>query len=83
MTLFQFRWLRKFIRKNTNHMEYPFAHLWKRRLSVAYAIIAWNAFGLVCYMIYTGRNDWAKYYGVKNDDDSHLSPGKINKIKIF
>uniref|UniRef100_A0A182Q0Q8 Uncharacterized protein n=1 Tax=Anopheles farauti TaxID=69004 RepID=A0A182Q0Q8_9DIPT len=48
------------------------AHLWKRRLSLLYAVVAWNAFGGVCYMIYTGRNDWAKFYGYKSDEEAQL-----------
>lgn len=75
MALFQFKWLRKLVRKNTNPISYDIAHLWKQRLSIGYALLAWNAFGFVCYMVYTGRSDWAKYYGVKSDEDEQLSPG--------
>ncbi|XP_050084040.1 uncharacterized protein LOC126570366 [Anopheles aquasalis] len=73
MSLFQQpRWLRKWIRRRTNPLPLDRAALWKRRLSVLYAVIAWNAFGGVCYMIYTGRNDWAKYYGYKTEEEAKL-----------
>ncbi|ETN61325.1 hypothetical protein AND_007022 [Anopheles darlingi] len=73
MSLFQQpRWLRKWIRRRTNPLPLDRAALWKRRLSVVYAVLAWNAFGGVCYMIYTGRNDWAKYYGYKTEEEAKL-----------
>ncbi|XP_053670268.1 uncharacterized protein LOC128720614 [Anopheles nili] len=73
MSLFQQpRWLRKWIRRRMNPMSLDQAHSWKRRLSLFYAIVAWNAFGGVCYMIYTGRNDWAKFYGLKSDEEAQL-----------
>lgn len=28
-------------------------------------------------MAYTGRNDWAKYYGVKTEEEANMSPGKL------
>uniref|UniRef100_A0A182PSR6 EF-hand domain-containing protein n=1 Tax=Anopheles epiroticus TaxID=199890 RepID=A0A182PSR6_9DIPT len=73
MSLFQQpRWLRRWIRRRTNPIALDRAHLWKRRLSLFYAVVAWNAFGGVCYMIYTGRNDWAKFYGYKTDEEAQL-----------
>ncbi|EAA10573.3 AGAP004627-PA [Anopheles gambiae str. PEST] len=73
MTLFQQpRWLRRWIRRRTNPIALDRAHLWKSRLSLFYAVVAWNAFGGVCYMIYTGRNDWAKFYGYKTDEEAQL-----------
>jgi hypothetical protein len=76
MALFQLKWLRRFVRRNTNPMPMNKAGKWKSRLSVMYAVLAWNAFGMVCYMVYTGKNDWAKYYGLKKPEDEMLSPGK-------
>lgn len=75
MALFQFRWLRKFVRRNTHPIEYHKALFWKEKMSIAYMLIAWNAFGLVCYMIYSGRADWAKYYGVVSEEEAKMSPG--------
>ncbi|KAH8416828.1 hypothetical protein KR222_006452 [Zaprionus bogoriensis] len=76
MALFEMKWLRRFVRRHTNPIPEQRAELWKRRLSIGYAILAWQAFGLVCYMVYTGRNDWAKYYGYKTDEDLALSPAQ-------
>ncbi|XP_056637100.1 uncharacterized protein LOC130893099 [Diorhabda carinulata] len=75
MTLFRFRWLRRYIRRNTNPIPIDRAALWKQRIAVTYSIIAWNAFGFVAYMIYQGKADWAKYYDVKSEDDVNVSPG--------
>lgn len=68
-------WLRRFIRKNTTPIPVEKAIFWKKRLSVAYMLLTWNAFGLVCYMIYTGKGDWAKYYGVKSEEESNMNSG--------
>ncbi|EDV91925.1 uncharacterized protein LOC6566105 [Drosophila grimshawi] len=76
MALFEMKWLRRFVRRNTSPIPEHRADLWKRRLSIGYAILAWQAFGLVCYMVYTGRNDWAKYYGYKTEDELSLSPAQ-------
>lgn len=82
MALFQFRWLRKLVRRNTKPIEYSRALQWKEKLSIVYMLVAWNAFGFVCYMVYTGKRDWAQFHGIKSDDDLKLSPGKyfFNKI---
>lgn len=77
MAIFNFKWLRNVVRKNSNPIEYAKAIFWKEKLSIGYMLVAWNAFGLVCYMVYSGRADWAKYYGVKSEEDMRLSPGKI------
>lgn len=75
MALFQFKWLRKLVRRNTNPIEHSKAIFWKEKISIGYMLIAWNAFGLVCYMVYSGRADWAKYHGVKSDEQLKMSPG--------
>lgn len=75
MTLFRFRWLRKYVRRNTNPIPVDRAALWRQRIAIAYSIIAWNAFGFVAYMIYKGKADWAKYYDVKSEEDVKVSPG--------
>lgn len=76
MALFEMKWLRRFVRRHTNPIPEHRADLWKRRLSIGYAILAWQAFGIVCYMVYTGRNDWAKYYGYKSEEEAALSPAQ-------
>lgn len=84
MALFQFKWLRKMVRKNTNPIEYTKAILWKEKLSIGYMLLAWNAFGLVCYMVYTGRADWAKYYGLKSEEELRMSSGTITaRFQIY
>lgn len=75
MTLFKFLWLRRFIRKNTNPIPINKAEVWKKRLSFTYLLLAWNAFGLVCYMCYTGKADWAKYYGIKSEMEANMPSG--------
>ncbi|XP_036339532.1 uncharacterized protein LOC118748900 [Rhagoletis pomonella] len=82
MALFQMKWLRRWVRRNTNPIPEDSAELWKRRLSVAYALLAWNAFGFVCYMAYTGRSDWAKYYGYKSEEEAKLSPAQQFATKL-
>ncbi|XP_016938901.2 uncharacterized protein [Drosophila suzukii] len=76
MALFEMKWLRRWVRRNTNPIPEHRAELWKRRLSIGYAVLAWQAFGLVCYMVYTGRNDWAKFYGYKTEEELALSPAQ-------
>lgn len=75
MSLFRFQRLMKFIRNNTTPIPEDKASTWKRRLSVVYFLICWNAFGLVCYQVYSGKSDWAAYHGLKSDAEKALSPG--------
>lgn len=82
MALFYFRWLRKFIRKHTNPIPVDRAATTKQRLSLFYMVIAWNAFGFVCYMVYTGRGDWAKYYGLKSEVEAKMPPGNFFKYML-
>lgn len=93
--MFQFKWLRRFVRRNTNPIPQTTAELWKRRLSFGYVLLAWQAFGVVCYSVYKGKVDWAKYHGLKSDEELSLSPaqqfsktlnvekGKILRFKGF
>lgn len=67
------KWLRNLVRRNTKPIEYRHALAWKDRLSLAYMLIAWNAFGFVCYMAFTGRSDWAKYHGLKSDEEGRTT----------
>ncbi|CAH1107625.1 unnamed protein product [Psylliodes chrysocephalus] len=75
MSFFRFYWLRRLIRRNTNPIPQPRAELWRSRLSIIYTLIAWNAFGFVVYQIYSGKSDWAKYYGIKTEEEEKMSPG--------
>jgi len=74
--MFSFKWFRRFVRRHTNPIPFDRAASVKQKLSLIYMLLAWNAFGIVFYMIYTGRGDWAKYYGYKSEADSLLPPGK-------
>ncbi|KAG5864189.1 hypothetical protein JTB14_031638 [Gonioctena quinquepunctata] len=71
----RFLWLRRFIRNNTAPIPENRAALWKSRLSLVYMLVSWNAFGLVAYMCYKGKSDWAKYYGLKTEEELRTSPG--------
>lgn len=82
MSFFQIKWLRKLVRRNTKPIEYTHALAWRDRLSIGYALLAWNAFGMVCYMVYTGRNDWAKFHGLKTAEDELLSPGECTTVPV-
>lgn len=79
-SFFQFRWLRKLVRKNTNPIEYSRAISWRDRLSIGYALVAWNAFGVVCYMVYTGRSDWAQYHGLKTEEEQKMTSCKFVRM---
>ncbi|XP_066995114.2 uncharacterized protein [Anabrus simplex] len=73
--MWHFKWLRRMVRRNTRPIPEDQATVWRQRLSFAYVFFAWNAFGMVCYLIFTGRKDWAKYYGFKKEEDE-LPPGQ-------
>jgi len=76
MALFQFQWLRALVRRHTKPVPEDRAALWKKRLSILYAITAWNAFGFVLYMIFTGKADWAKYHGLKSAEELRETPAQ-------
>lgn len=70
-----YKWWHRFVRKRTKPIPEETAVLWKRRLSIAYGLVAWNAFGLVVYNVYKGKADWAHYYGIKSDEEHSTPPG--------
>lgn len=74
-------WLRRLIRKHTKPIPEGTANIWKQRLSFGYVFLAWNAFGFVAYMMYTGKHDWAAYYGLKNKEELEMTPGKVKIVK--
>ncbi|KAJ4426667.1 hypothetical protein ANN_26465 [Periplaneta americana] len=85
-----FRWLQQLIRKHTNPIPVDRAATTKQKLAVLYMLLAWNAFGFVCYMFYTGRGDWARYYGYKSEAEAAMPPAqqwaktlKIEKTRII
>ncbi|CAD0203916.1 unnamed protein product [Chrysodeixis includens] len=69
------KWWHRFVRKRTKPIAEDTALFWKRRLSIAYGLIAWNAFGLVLYSAYKGKADWAYYHGLKSEEEHNKSPG--------
>lgn len=77
MALFQMKWLRRFVRRNTSPVPLNVAERWKQRLSIGYAFVAWNAFGFVLYQVYQGKADWAKSAGLKTQEEFELPPGKL------
>lgn len=82
MALFQMKWLRKFVRRHSSPIPLNTAELWKQRLSIAYAFLAWNAFGFVCFQVYKGNVDWAKTAGLKSQEEVNMSPGKFTSFNI-
>lgn len=90
MTLFQLKWLRRFVRRHTSPIPFNSAEQWKKRLSLGYAFFAWNAFGFVCYQVYHGRADWAKSAGLKSQEEIDMPPAaafarqfKMEKAKVI
>lgn len=69
MSIFKFKWLRRMIRRNTSPIPMNTAALWKKRLSLLYALLAWNAFGFVIYSAYHGKTDWASENITGGDSD--------------
>lgn len=76
MALFNFPWLRNFIRRHTKPMPIQTAGRWKARLSVIYAILTWNALAVVAYAVMNGKADWAKYHGLVSEQEAKMTPGK-------
>ena len=74
-----FRFIRRWVRRTSKPINVPTAELWKRRLSVAYGFLAWNALAMVGYAWYKGKRDWAEYYGLETSKDS---PGNIKSFII-
>ncbi|XP_046971475.1 uncharacterized protein LOC124538448 [Vanessa cardui] len=70
------KWWHRIIRRRTKPIPEDVAILWKRRLSLAYGFIAWNAFGVLLYNIYQGKADWAHYHGLKSDEEKAIPPAR-------
>lgn len=66
------RFIRRFIRRKTARMPEAKALEIKEKLSIAYAFVAWNLFGYMAYMVYSGR--WTKQE--KEDKEPELSTGR-------
>ncbi|XP_044744798.1 uncharacterized protein LOC123306742 [Coccinella septempunctata] len=90
MTLFKFPFIRRIIRRHTKPIEEDTAALWKKRLAVGYMLLAWNAFGFVCYQMYQGKLDWAAYHGLKSEEELRMTPAQswsraagIKKAEVY
>lgn len=57
MSLFRFPWVRKWFRRNTRPIPEADAFKWRRRLSLAYAAIAWNSIGVIFYYMMTSKSN--------------------------
>lgn len=77
------RWVRRFVRKYTKPIPGDKAQLWKKRLAISYAIIAWNAFGFVLYYMMTERADWPLFYGLKTEEEAQVRPGEVIRCFIY
>ncbi|XP_061721702.1 uncharacterized protein LOC133528353 [Cydia pomonella] len=71
-----YKWWHRWVRKKTNPIPVDQAFLWKRRFSIAYGLLAWNAFGVVLYCMVQGKTDWAHYYGLKSDEEHDMPPAR-------
>jgi hypothetical protein len=51
-------------------------HAWKMKdkLSIAYALIAWNAFGFVAYQCFQGKKNWPTALGVRSPEEDMVRP---------
>lgn len=76
--MYTFYWLRKFIRNNTRPIPEFKAILWHNRLSIIYNLSAFTALGVVIYASFHDRSDWAKYHGLKSEEETNLSPGNYS-----
>ena len=73
--IIKMRWLRRFIRRSTKPIPMHVADVWKRRLSLTYGFLAWNAIAVIGYAMYQGKRDWAAYHGLEVEQGG---PGKNN-----
>lgn len=75
-----FQWIRRAVRRNTRPIPLADADRWKKRLSLAYGFLAWNALAFVGLAMYNGRRDWAEYHGLEMQKGS---PCKLHVFEAF
>ncbi|XP_063228144.1 uncharacterized protein LOC134534070 isoform X2 [Bacillus rossius redtenbacheri] len=75
--MWNLRWWNRIMRRHTRPISAEKAVNWKQRLSLIYAFISFNAFGVVVYMMGTGRRDLAEYQGLKSEEEMKLTPGQL------
>ncbi|CAG7834465.1 unnamed protein product [Allacma fusca] len=83
------RFLRRLVRRHMKPVEERKAWTWKERLSMVYALAAWNAGGFVVYQIFTGNKHWPTTAGITRPEDDSIAPSAyyanllgINKAKV-
>jgi hypothetical protein len=47
----------------------------KDKLAIAYALLAWNAFGIVMYKCYDGKKHWPVTIGIRTPEEEAVRPG--------
>lgn len=85
MALFRFPWVRQWVRRNTRPIPEPDAVKWRRRLSLGYALIAWNTFGIVLYYAIKEReNKAAKAENDKKETKAeyYIRILNLDKVKV-
>lgn len=63
------------MRRNTKPIPAASAATWKKRLAITYAVLAWNSFALVMYLVFKGKGDWAQHFGLKSKEELEMTPG--------
>ena len=70
------RFVRRYLRRRMHPMAEKDAWSWKTRLSVMYALLAWNSLGFVLYQIYKGNKHWPTSLGLTTKEEDEMRPGK-------
>lgn len=73
-----FRWWHRAVRLLTKPKDEYVAEAWSRKLSIAYAVLAWNAFGFACYYALKERKQEVVLEG-----DALLTPGNRSYLLIL
>ncbi|CAB0002697.1 unnamed protein product [Nesidiocoris tenuis] len=71
--MFEIRFIRRMIRRRMTPIDQTVAEKWKRRLAIAYGVLAWNLFGVIVYNCYDGKRDWPLYYGLKSEEEAQVT----------
>lgn len=69
------RFIRRWIRARMHPMAERSAMSIRQKISIAYMLIAWNAFGYVVYQMATGNKHWPVTHGVMTEEECMERPG--------
>jgi len=69
------RFIRRYIRRTMHPMAEKKAWDMKTKLSIFYAIIAWNSVGFVVYQMYKGNKHWPVTHGIRDPAEDAARPG--------